>query len=119
MFFLMSDSGVDLMGRWATVFWYTTLGAIVAMSNVIVRLPITDWRIPWWIRSPAVSAWMCLMLVLIAGDRVQQMMWMMHVSRGALTSPYWFVIDGLLIGFIAGISSAWIEKKQLMANAQA
>ncbi len=118
MFFLMSDSGVGLVERWAIVFWYTTLGAIVGMSNAIVRVPIVDLSLPWWIRGPAVSAWMCLMVVLFAGDRVQQLMWFFHVSKGALTSPYWFVGDGLIIGLIAGMFSTRIERSQSVSYAK-
>lgn len=118
MFFLMSYSGVDLLGRWAILFWYTTLGAIVGMSNAIVRLPIIDLPIPWWIRGPVVSAWMCLMVVLFAGDSVQQLMWFFHVSKGALTSPYWFVGDGFIIGFIAGLISSRFEKGQSITHTQ-
>ena len=107
MFFLLSVwvADISLLERWTVVFWYTTLGGVVGISNVVVREPVTNLPLPWWLRAPLISAWLCLMVVLFAGDRVQKLVCVVHVSNGVLTSPYWFVVDGMIVGIVAGVIS--------------
>ncbi len=107
MFFLLSVwvADISLLERWTVVFWYTTLGGVVGISNVVVREPVTNLPLPWWFRAPLISAWLCLMVVLFAGDRVQKLVCVVHVSNGVLTSPYWFVVDGIIVGIVAGVIS--------------
>ena len=114
MFFLLPDSVADitLLDRWAVVFWYATVGGVVGVSNVVKQEPISGLPVPWWLRAPLLGAWMHLMVVLFAGEGLQNLVLVIHATKGALISPYWFVLDGLLIGFVVGFISTDVERRQ-------
>ena len=57
---------------------------------------------PWWLRATAVGAWMNFVLVFFAYDTMQAILVSMFGPGSALTSPFWFVLEGALVGAIIG-----------------
>ncbi len=114
MFFLLprSVADIDLLDRWAVVFWYTTVGGVVGVSNIVKQEPISGLTIPWWVRAPLLGSWLHLMVVLFAGDGLPDLVLTIHATNGVLISPYWFVLDGLVIGFTVGLISTNVERQQ-------
>ncbi len=104
VFFLLPLFVVELdpLKRWALLFWYPTVAGVAAASNVadLSKLKIVRWR--WWQRSALIGAWLNLIVVLFASGTMQNLSMTVHLSFGVLTSQFWFVADGAIIGLMAG-----------------
>lgn len=96
--FLVPDAPWTL--RIAAVLWYTTLGAIIGVFGVFNWHPILKMPFPWWFRAPVIGAWMNLLVALFAYDMLGPMT--QAVTGGVLSSPYWFALEGAVLGYIIG-----------------
>jgi hypothetical protein len=94
------DSG--WMERLAFLFWYTTLGAFVGLVGVFNWHPISRLPMPWWVRSTIVGAWMNFVLALFIFDRLEVMMLQLMGEDGLFLSPFWFVVEGAIVGLLIG-----------------
>jgi hypothetical protein len=90
------------MIRWGVLFWYTTLGALIGVFGVFTYHPILKLPMPWWFRSSFLGAWMNFVLTLFAYDTLLAIMQSMFGESGILTSPFWFVLEGALVGLLMG-----------------
>ena len=103
-FFLMpvffGETG--LMIRWGFVFWYTTIGAFIGVFGVFTWHPILKLPMPWWFRSAWIGAWMNFVLTLFIYDQMQAYMTIFFGENGVISSPFWFVLEGALVGLLIG-----------------
>jgi hypothetical protein len=90
------------MERFAFLFWYTTLGAFVGLVGVFNWHPILRLPMPWWFRSTVVGAWMNFVLTLFIYDRLEVMMLQLMGEGGLFLSPFWFVVEGAIVGMLIG-----------------
>ena len=88
--------------RWGILLWYTTVGAIIGVFGVFTYHPILKMPLPWWFRAPLIGAWMNFVLTFFAYDVMQAMMIALFGEGGFLKSPFWFVLEGALIGLLIG-----------------
>lgn len=106
-FFLLPTFGFDsLMVRFGFLFWYITLGAIVAIFGVLDLQPVLKFHVPWWACGILTGAWMNFVLTLFAFGVMAPVM-AAHPIMG-FTSPWWMVLDGAIFGLIAGGLATWI-----------
>jgi hypothetical protein len=94
------DSG--WMERIAFLFWYTTVGAFVGLVGVFNWHPVLRLPMPWWFRSTLVGAWMNFVLTLFIYDRLAVMMLELFGEDGLFLSPFWFVLEGAIVGVFIG-----------------
>ncbi len=92
----------DPMLRWGVLLWYITLGAIIGVFGVFTWHPVLKLPMPWWFRAPLVGAWMNFLLTFFAYAAMDQVMLAMFGEQGMLRSPFWFVLEGALIGLLIG-----------------
>ena len=94
----------DISSRevWGILFWYTTVGAVIGMFGVMNWHPILKMPMPWWFRAPFLGAWMNTVLLMFAYDLIARGMIAIFGEGGALQSPYWFVVEGAIVGMIIG-----------------
>lgn len=92
----------DLMLRWGILLWYTTVGAIIGVFGVFTYHPILKLPFPWWLRSTVLGAWLNFVLTFFAYDDMQAIMHAMFGEDGMLSSPFWFVLEGALVGLLIG-----------------
>ena len=92
----------DWMLRWGVLFWYTTLGAIIGVFGVLNWHPVLKLPMPWWIRAPLLGAWMNFVLTFFAYDLMEAVLVELFSQSDVLTSPYWFVLEGAVVGFVIG-----------------
>ncbi len=92
----------DWMLRWGILLWYTTLGALIGVFGVFTWHPVVRLPMPWWIRAPILGAWMNFVLIFFAFDRFAEMMVTMFGADGMFLSPFWFVLEGAIVGLIIG-----------------
>ena len=88
--------------RWGILLWYTTVGAIIGVFGVLTYHPILKLPFPWWCRAPLLGAWMNFVLTFFAFDTMQAILHNMFGEDGFMTSPFWFVAEGAIIGLIIG-----------------
>jgi hypothetical protein len=94
--------GVGWMERWGFLFWYTTVGAVIGVFGVFTWHPVLQLPMPWWIRAPALGAWFNLVLTLFIHDLLSQVLVNLFGENGAMSSPFWFVLEGALVGLLIG-----------------
>jgi len=92
-----------LILRWGILLWYMTLGAIIGMFGVFTRHPVFGFPLPWWVRAPLLGGWMNFVLVLFAYDVMEKFMISFFGPGGLMTSPFWFVLEGAIIGLVIGL----------------
>jgi len=95
----------NLMIRWGFVFWYTTVGAFIGVFGVFTWHPILKLPMPWWFRSLWIGAWMNFVLTLFIYDLMQGYMTFYFGENGVISSPFWFVVEGALVGLLMGFLS--------------
>ncbi len=88
--------------RWGILLWYTTLGAIIGVFGVFTWHPVLKLPMPWWVRAPLLGAWMNFVLTFFAYDTMKDMMVAMFGTEGVLTSPFWFTLEGAVVGLLIG-----------------
>lgn len=88
--------------RWGFLFWYITFGAIIGVFGIYTEHPVLKFPMPWWIRAPLLGGWLNLVLTLIAYETLANIMRQMFGPDGVLNSPFWFVLEGAIIGLIIG-----------------
>ena len=88
--------------RWGFLLWYTTVGAIIGVFGVFNYHPVLNVPFPWWFRSTWLGAWMNFVLTFFAYDAMQAMMVSFFGEGGILSSPFWFVAEGAILGLIIG-----------------
>jgi hypothetical protein len=92
----------DPLLRWGVLLWYTTLGAIIGVFGVYTWHPVLRLPLPWWLRAPLLGAWMNFVLTFFAYDAMRQLLEAMFGVGGLLQSPFWFVLEGALVGWVIG-----------------
>ena len=90
------------MTRWGILLWYTTLGVIIGVFGVVTWHPILNLPLPWWVRAPLIGGWMNFILVFFAYEMMQAMLIAVMGRESILTSPFWFVLEGAIIGLLMG-----------------
>jgi hypothetical protein len=98
--YFLPEAGWQL--RLGILLWYTTLGAIIGVFGVFTYHPILKLPFPWWFRATLLGAWMNFVLTLFAYNDMQAMMHTLYGSDGLLGSPFWFVLEGAIIGLVIG-----------------
>lgn len=94
----------SMMFRWGILFWYTTLGAIIGVFGVYSEHPILGIPLPWWLRATAIGAWMNLVLTMLVYEELNSIMATLgNIGMSADLSPFWFVAEGAIVGFILGL----------------
>ena len=56
-------------------------------------------------------AWLNLIVTLFAFDTMQDYSMLVHLSFGMLSSQFWFVADGAIVGLIAGFASTRVLQR--------
>ena len=101
--YLWPESGSAF--RWGVLLWYTTLGAIIGVFGVFTSHPVLKLPFPWWVRAPLLGAWMNFVLTLFAHEALASAMTAMFGANGWLQSPFWFVLEGALVGLVIGFAA--------------
>lgn len=93
---------VEMITRWGLLLWYTTFGAIIGVFGVFNYHPLFKLPLPWWVRSPVLGAWLNFVLTFFAYDVMQAMLNNWLGEDSVFNSPFWFVLEGAVIGLIIG-----------------
>ena len=97
--------GDESLLRWGILLWYTTLGAIIGVFGVYTRHPVLRVPMPWWFLAPLLGAWMNFVLTFFAYDTLVAAMASLFGPEGILSSPFWFVAEGAIVGLVIGFAA--------------
>ena len=97
--------GDESLLRWGILLWYTTLGAIIGVFGVYTWDPVLKLPMPWWFLAPLLGAWMNFVLTFFAYDTLAAAMASVFGPEGILSSPFWFVAEGAIVGLIIGFAA--------------
>jgi hypothetical protein len=92
----------SLMLRWGVLLWYVTVGAVIGVFGVYTWHPVLQLPLPWWVRAPLIGAWMNFVLTFFAHDAMHQMLLHLLGPDSRFVSPFWFVLEGAIIGLVIG-----------------
>jgi len=98
--YFMADAGWML--RWGILLWYPTVGAFIGVFGVFTWHPVLKLPMPWWFRAPLVGAWMNFVLTFFAYEEMAAAMIAFFGPAGMMTSPFWFVLEGAIVGLVIG-----------------
>jgi len=90
-----------------TVVMFAMMGVMIGFMGQYDRHPLFDFAMPWYVRGGVVGFIFMLMYVLLSYDSVSVVMQSSVVSWTGLVSPFWTLIDGVVIGMAMG----YIETK--------
>jgi hypothetical protein len=57
---------------------------------------------PWWFRAPLIGGWMNFVLTFFAYDELQRLIEYNFGPDGIISSPFWVVAEGMLVGLLIG-----------------
>ncbi|MCY4496280.1 MAG: hypothetical protein OXC14_03260 [Rhodospirillaceae bacterium] len=95
----------DPLIRWGILLWYPTMGAFIGVSGVFTHHPVLHLPMPWWFQAPLIGAWMNFVLTFFAYDAMAAALVAMFGVTNAFTSPFWFMLEGGIVGLIIGYSA--------------
>lgn len=85
------------------ILWYIILGAFVGLAGVITTLKVPPVTYAWWWRGAMISGFSTLALVLMFFDPLATMFETYMGSTGFLSSPWLFVIEAVIFGFLCDL----------------
>lgn len=97
--------GFSMIG-FGILLMFILMGAMIGFIGQFDRHPMLNFRMPWWVAGPMVGAVFMLMFVLLSHDSLQLVMQSTLISWTGLVSPFWAIIDGLIVGGIMGLAEA-------------
>jgi hypothetical protein len=103
---------------WGILLWYITVGAIIGVFGVFTYHPVLKMPMPWWFRAPVLGAWMNFVLTFFAYDMLEEMMIAFFGLNGLFESPFWFALEGAIVGLVIGYLATRIggEGKEAVGN---
>jgi hypothetical protein len=79
------------------------MSVMIGFFGIFTHHPLfTSWKLNWWTRGPLVGILFFLILVLLAKDELGPFMSLDIVAWTGLTSPYWAILDGAILGGFIG-----------------
>lgn len=106
-FFILPMMGMNPGTRFGIgiIFLLIMIGAVTALTGVMNKHPLLNFRMPFWVRGPIIGMSFYLLFLLLAYEDIQAIM--MNHTFFANKSPYMILIDGFIIGLLLD----WAETK--------
>ena len=83
-----------------TLIMFMLMGVLTAFVGLFNRHPVLNFSTPWWVRGIIIGFIFTLMYVLLSYGALVVVMQSTLVSWIGLTSPFWVLLDGALIGLL-------------------
>lgn len=111
-FFMLPELLPDAPARlhWGILLWYVTFGAVVGAFGTSPQPEFIPVRLPWWLRAPLIGAWLDFVLTFFAWDQMKSLLVAFYGGTGPLTSPWWFALEGAIIGLLIGYVATKLGK---------
>jgi hypothetical protein len=90
------------MFGFGTLLVFVLMGAMIGFMGQFDRHPVLDFKMTWWMRGAVVGFVFMLMYILLSYASLETIMQSNIVSWMGLSSPFWALIDGVIIGALMG-----------------
>jgi hypothetical protein len=94
------DMPIVSMFGLGTLLMFILMGAMTGFMGLFDRHPLFQFKLPWWIRGGAIGFVFMLMYILLTYNTFIPFMQSSLVSWTGLSSPFWALIDGTVIGML-------------------
>lgn len=91
-----------------TLIMFMLMGVLVAFMGQYDRHPLFDFKMHWWMRGAVVGFVVMLMYILLSYASLETVMMSNIISWMGLTSPFWALLDGMVIGMIMAFAETKI-----------
>lgn len=81
-----------------TLLMFMLMGAFIGLIGIFDRHPVFDFKMTWWIRGAIGGILFMLMYILLTYETLELVMQSDLLSWMELKSPFWALIDGIVIG---------------------
>ncbi len=88
------------MYSFGMVLMFTLMGLTIAFAGTLDRVPVMRVKANWWVYGPFLGAVYMLMFVLLTYSTTALFLKSAILSWAGLSSPFWCLIDGAIIGAI-------------------
>ncbi|MAJ97012.1 MAG: hypothetical protein CMI56_00150 [Parcubacteria group bacterium] len=95
------------MFGFGTLLVFILMGLTLGLVGMFDRHPVFGFSMRWWIRGAVAGFLFTLMYILLGYSSLEVVMASNLVSWMGFSSPFWALIDGILIGLFMG----WMETK--------
>ncbi len=95
------------MFGFGTLLTFMLMGLTLGTMGMFDYHPVFGFKMRWWIRGAVAGFLFTLMYILLGYESLQILIQSNLVSWTGLTSPFWALIDGVMIGLFMG----WMETK--------
>jgi len=85
-----------------TLLVFVLMGLTLGLVGIFDRHPVFGFPMRWWIRGAVAGFLFTLMYILLSHDSLEVIMQSNIVSWTGLSSPFWTLIDGVIIGLFMG-----------------
>ena len=86
-----------------TLLMFVIMGAMIGFAGQFDRHPAFNFKMPWWVRGSSIGFMFMLMYILLAYPSIEIVIQSNLVSWIGLSSPFWTLLDGIIIGMIMGL----------------
>ncbi|MBL1434443.1 hypothetical protein COB87_002675 [Candidatus Wolfebacteria bacterium] len=90
------------MFGFGTLITFVLMGLTLGLMGMFDYHPIFGFKMRWWIRGAVAGFLFTLMYILLSHDSLEVIMQSNIVSWTGLSSPFWTLIDGVIIGLFMG-----------------
>ncbi len=94
--------GMSMTG-FGILLMFVLMGAMVGFLGQFDRHPVLDFKMPCWLSGAMVGFAFMLMFVLLSYDALEVVMQSSLISWSGLSSPFWALLDGIVIGGVMGL----------------
>ena len=92
--------GESMWLRVGILLWYTTFGAVIGVFGIFDQHPLLKFRMTFWVRGLVFGAWMNLVITILMHDKLSLLMQQLDGVLGSFQSPFWFVLEGAVLGVV-------------------
>jgi len=85
-----------------TLLMFGLMGVMTGFMGLFERHPVLQFNMKWWFRGGIIGFAFMLMYILFTYEIYEGIMQSSLISWTGLTSPFWALIDGTVIGMFMG-----------------
>lgn len=116
LFFLLPALGATYGTMFGLGLWliYILMSITIGFVGLYTHHPLLGFRMPAWMRGAAIGAGYHLAIILLAYETIQSIVTLPAFAWMGLTSPFWMLLDGAVIGIvIATLTTKYIGEGEM------
>lgn len=100
----------DPLLAWGVLALCLTIGGLIGVVGTAGRIPLLDWPLPSAVRGAMMSGWVALLVLFFGHGAMGDAILTSQFSVFGLTSPWWLILDAMVIGALIDGFVTWAVK---------